>query len=578
METKDLLLDLAWTWGVEINNLNHKVKLVDAVGKESIYFVCGFDKNSKERVWDDDFTKKKYIFVDIDIRSRIHALENRIITDDELENYVFEVFWMLEKAKLADFRYSCLSGNWLHLYYVWEEQEIGKKEYTQAVRELHRRIDLAIHPLLCDKACTNIARISRLPWTINNRQKKWWLEPRVCTMITNSTMVADCIQNIHQYASDYAEFEKREKENQQYIRSLSTSYKKDDEIFEKINQIPAREIAEKVWAVKYQDCDKDSCPLLEESKNMGAYYYKPKNLVVNTGSSLIRNKGEKYRTTYRLARDEMFWGDVKKTIEFFKSKYDIQTGNTQIVPDKQYFSKAWYVYWTNVFDAFECIMSGELWFLVAETNAWKTTFAMNMLQSNKNIGKKSLYINLEFDIANVARTRRLTINGKTKRNMTDLAPLTEEEQASMDRFVAWYLSQFEYYNNPAWLSIEELIDIMLKKLEENIGLFVVDSFSALHWLHNDASATINQSTAVKKLQEFVQKTGACILMLHHTNKTWVFEGSQKIKDLANVFIQISKDEDARGNKKTKFTLSKDKFVSKIELLTDFVAGEYVLSP
>ena len=47
-------------------------------------------------------------------------------------------------------------------------------------------------------------------------------------------------------------------------------------------------------------------------------------------------------------------------------------------------------------------------------------------------------------------------------------------------------------------------------------------------------------------------------------------------DLSNVFVMISKDEDMSGNAITKFILTKDKFVSRIELDTYYVNHEYTL--
>jgi hypothetical protein len=46
------------------------------------------------------------------------------------------------------------------------------------------------------------------------------------------------------------------------------------------------------------------------------------------------------------------------------------------------------------------------------------------------------------------RNRRLFINGKKKRNLTDLEPLTAEESLYMDTYVDKKLKQFDYFNEP----------------------------------------------------------------------------------------------------------------------------------
>ena len=202
---------------------------------------------------------------------------------------------------------------------------------------------------------------------------------------------------------------------------------------------------------------------------------------------------------------------------------------------------------------------------------------MNMLQENKKLGKEWFYINLEFAIETVAQERRLSFNWKSKINLTDLSPLTAEEKKQMDAYVRSYLSRFKYHNAVEGATIEELIDIMLQQLEKNIKLFVIDTFSRIKGNLDGANAHRSQNATMEKLQEFAQNTGACVIVLHHTNKTWVFEGSQKIMDLSNVFISISREPDSRWDMKTKFTLTKDKFVHNTEIVCDYVQGEYVLS-
>jgi len=57
---------------------------------------------------------------------------------------------------------------------------------------------------------------------------------------------------------------------------------------------------------------------------MGAYVYKPNNIVVETGSSLIKHKEVHIFTPRRLALYEMFDGDKKRTMQFFKDKYHVE--------------------------------------------------------------------------------------------------------------------------------------------------------------------------------------------------------------------------------------------------------------
>jgi hypothetical protein len=45
-------------------------------------------------------------------------------------------------------------------------------------------------------------------------------------------------------------------------------------------------------------------------------------------------------------------------------------------------------------------------------------------------------------------SRWLYLNNKTKRNLTDIDPLSSADRAFMDSYVDKKLKQFDYYNDP----------------------------------------------------------------------------------------------------------------------------------
>lgn len=574
------LKDLAGTGYVEINNLNTLLTFKDARGKDNIYFCAGLPEKPLARCKDQEFTHKKYIFVDIDIRENHYRRTQEVLDDDRLTDEIQKILNALQQSGLDDFSYAVFSWNGLHLYYTGEEIEIDHKTYSAGVRRLYQMINEKIKPLgyQVDWACHNIARISRLPWTINTRHKvkdwKEWrkLEPVACELFVMQEKVSKHFAKLKEYAQLRTEQEQRTRETKSEVRKIQASHKKDDSIFDAINSIPVRDIAEIARWVTMRDTGEDMCPLLEPHKNMWAYVYKPYNIVVAKGSSLIKSSRETF-TPRQLALDEIFNGDKKRTVEFFKDKYNVEEKVKWAIKEKSY-EKIWYVYGNSTFDPLDCMMSGELVGLVAQTNSGKTTFAMNMLQANKQLGKSWFYINLEFEIWQVAQKRWLEFNGKTKKNMTDLAPLTETEKRSMDKYIKEYLSRFEYYNEPNWLELDSLIELIVKKNEEWYWLFVIDTFSRIKGNLQD-NARGNQNVCMEKLQELCQKIWVCIVLCHHTNKMWVFEWSQKIMDLSNVFITIERDYDPLGLSQTTFKLSKDKFITNTEIKAIFDKWEYL---
>jgi hypothetical protein len=55
---------------------------------------------------------------------------------------------------------------------------------------------------------------------------------------------------------------------------------------------------------------------------------------------------------------------------------------------------------------------------------------------------------LEFDVKNVWKDKRLWFHGKTKKNLTDLSPLTALEQKDLDDYIADKLKDFDSYSEP----------------------------------------------------------------------------------------------------------------------------------
>lgn len=224
-----------------------------------------------------------------------------------------------------------------------------------------------------------------------------------------------------------------------------------------------------------------------------------------------------------------------------------------------YKEKIWLQYPAECFDDFECIMTWELATIIAESNSWKTTFALDMIARNAEHGVKWFYINLEFPIETMWQSRWLWFNNKTKRNLTDLAPLTKEEIKDLEDYVNRQLSKFKYYNNPTWISLQKLEQVIEVAAMDWYKFFVIDTFSRIHGNTNN-DARWHQNLCMEHLQELAQRLNVAIIMLHHTNRQGTWEGSQKIMDLSNVFMVISKEIDAEWEEYRNYKLMKDKYV------------------
>lgn len=226
--------------------------------------------------------------------------------------------------------------------------------------------------------------------------------------------------------------------------------------------------------------------------------------------------------------------------------------------------KTWILYPSEAFDEFECILSGELVTIVAESNSWKTTFALDLIKRNADNWVKGYYINLEFPMETMWQSRWLWFHDKSKSCLSNLESLSKEEREDMEQYVTENLNKYEYYNSPNWISLTKLEQVISVVALEWIKLVVIDSFSMIHGNSgNDARG--NQNKCMQTLQELAQRLDIAIIVLHHTNRTGTWEGSQKIMDLSNVMIVISKEMDAEWEQYRNYSLIKDKYVTNKEV-------------
>lgn len=222
-------------------------------------------------------------------------------------------------------------------------------------------------------------------------------------------------------------------------------------------------------------------------------------------------------------------------------------------------------YYPKGFEKFNSFLSWELVTIVAPSNSWKTTFAMDIIKRNTAEWRKCFYINWEFKIETVRVNRWLRKNWKTKEALWDKNPLTPEERKDMEKYVADSLWQFWYDCSPMGYKLGDLVELITEKTKEWYELFVIDSLSKIQGnLTNEARSHQNQT--METFLALVQKLNIAVILLHHTNKFWKFEGSQKIFDFSNVFITMKKcEEDFVKIPSRTFKLEKDKYVNDVEL-------------
>lgn len=569
----DFIKDLAWSWKVEINkNANTVMKFADALWQQQIYFCCGFD-SSKWRCSDNDFTKKKYIPFDIDIRLTHYNLTWEVLSEEEMDA---EIKTLLDKidntTEFSWYNYAINSWNGLHLYYTWDEITIDKETYSLWVEFLQWMLNEIIAPYECDEAVKNIWRIMRLPWTINPRKKIHWknvlwdMWGYECRFIKYRP---DEWNALVPMLPALADEQKKKTEEEKILREEAKKVKASQWTWDDINAVDVWELACIAWWVEIGSTKWNCTALKEQHKNMWAFVNRDYNVVFNTWSSLIREKNKKVFTPYDIVYYEITNKDTKKTLEYFKEHYHVEPKKSYKqpveeeieVPKLEYREDKWFLYPAKVFDdVFRCFMAWELVTVIAEPNSWKTTFALDTLNRNKTEKwRKGFYINLEFNIRNVWRQRRLARHWFDKLNLTDLSPLSPADRTAMDLFVDWELSKFDYVNEPTWMELTDLAHMLIEKAQEWYELAVIDTFWDIRW-NSWSNSWSQQNKTMQLLQSIAQNTWMAIMVLHHMNKNWKFSWSQKIKDYSNVFIEVSTQIDWNMEVYTEYEMTKDKFL------------------
>ena len=441
-----------------------------------------------------------------------------------------------------------------HLYYL-ATKNLTNEEYVDGNMWLMNYYHWDI------KVVKDTARVLRLPWFLH---QKW--EP-------TKIKYRDDLSCWKHYTPDEMlvsfPFQKEEVKPTQVIKPIERKRKGTEKYWEKVNALDNQQMLYELSGtrfVNYQVIDFRPCSTGDQ------IYCDGKSTSCRLDKARMIWSSDKWWPT-RIQRIEWYCRNSWTTLDRWdlakrlnanhpelewerKKKFDI----TAIEQVEHVWDLKGYVYPSDVFDEFECFTEWELVTIVAESNSWKTTFAMDLIKKNADLWRKWLYINLEFNAENVWKDKWLWYNGKTKKNMTDLAPMTEYEKKAMREFITVNMKKFDSISRPNGIDLSDLEQIIYDKSKEGYELFIVDSFSRIHGNLDWLNARGNQNKCMEELQELVQKLNIAIVMLHHTNKNWAFEGTQKIMDLSNVFIMIQKATDEYGDEYRKYILSKDKFV------------------
>lgn len=245
---REFIKDVNQKWLIEYSKINNSwcyvINEEEAFTNkdDNIYFLWWTKWQWRSK--DSDIEYVSYVRFDLDIVKNCQELYWADITYEELDEIIIELKDSLEWTFFKNWRYIVNSWRGIHIYLIWDAIKISPIDFSLWVKRLYNifySLFKESHPHFePDYACSNISRIMRLPWTINQKNKK------ECKIVFFQDKKSDLTQL--QLLADAEKEEQRIKqlENQKKIEEALSKYKDWwNELYELINtQIPAWQIAQ----------------------------------------------------------------------------------------------------------------------------------------------------------------------------------------------------------------------------------------------------------------------------------------------------------------------------------------------
>jgi len=322
------------TWVIEFNNLTTTLSWnqVKENTTDNVYFLSGVKEWLEKRASDSDIISKNYFCIDLDIRNNCDFE----VTDEDIKKEWLNIAKNLikEDGMLWLWRYIVFSWNWLHIYYTFPEKSFDKDVYALWVEDVYKQWDEFWGDKIyeSDHACKNLARILRLPWSIN--QKNWSKVEILAEQDIDSKF------NIGQRwkASKAKIEEQREKEIKQRAEEYEAKMRIDkliqwknyegnkastEEFFEKIDNIPAYLVSEKLLPqFKYLNNGRNFLSDNPKSnKYTGFFYSEQYNAIFNWWSSHYNFGDVNSGYSPSVLVKNQLWLEWKEVVKWFKENF-----------------------------------------------------------------------------------------------------------------------------------------------------------------------------------------------------------------------------------------------------------------
>lgn len=549
-DIEKMLKRLCKDWWVEFSDIRNHYNLDDALKQsKNMYFRAWVSRSNRMRFnKDEDIIEKNYFVIDLDIRENV----DWDISNEEIKDRVPTLIDILKDDELlSEWSYIIYTGNWLHIYYIWDFIDVNVKQYSTGVSSIFDMFYDVVNrceQLKPDKAMQNIARYSRLPWTTNFKMlEKHHIEPQEVEILSQQEKSSRLVSMINELWKKKIEESKiemsRQKENNEskyFKKKINDSWLV---VYEWICEIPLNDIiCEEFWFT--QKSNDKYFYWAGKKEPQGLVYHNDNNTVFHWWcSSWVWWEVGKTYNTFSYIREREKLSD-KDTFDRFKERYnnikDLDK-KPKTKKNKEYTIISWskynlkdivpYTRWTNNLD--KKFWRYDRWILnviVWESQMWKTEYTLFQAKQNANKWYKVLYLALE-----MTKEKMIARTAKKKAGITKIERDDKTFwKSKKEKFIEEYnkLDKYENLNivsikNACTQNIEEIILWFKDKWYE---LFYIDNLWFLKW---DNEEIVDTAEAVRILSNITNENNITINLIHHLNK-WSDKDRKKPRGLASI--------------------------------------------
>lgn len=518
---------------------------------KNIYFLANIPAQKQRaapharHIYDVDIPLKKYVVFDVDIRKTVQDLPL-----DQQDLHIMQAAQHIESMLATSDRFRLFralvhTGNGIHIYYTsLHPVAVTIAQYTHGYKGLAQELsDLCGFQV--DPACSNIARIIRLPSSFNNKTERALPVQILSYHNQHSTLLEDLM--LYKHIKDDTHIDM-------------------DIFLRQIQSEPILSLCQyfgiNVTRDHYVEMngEKTSIKLNVQSNLVKRFSDKPGS------GNFIHLYAALHNLSFTEAAEMVSEQYTHKKL-MLGEKYEKQANHERIQKERRHMAQSGYIplVWNTEYMTrrFPVIKNYAYVVLAGETKSGKSTVAFDLSVKNARLGRTILYITLEMSreqmMANIARTVA-DIDPVDERHYLQYGVYPGEKHAKytaklqeLEAITSLVVVGKEYGKT---MTIDDITDTILTY--PNVDGVVIDNLDKIDRRPTDKDDFEKQKTVSHALLEFTSNFLIPVILVHHLKKgqdtpgahlfrsTNALSGTSKISHDADMVLFVARPKDAES--------------------------------